>query len=244
MRPSIMPEPIEPLAWDSKFFHRRVGKLILNTATSLDELLHSASQERYELLYIYSHIQIEDRLIGRYALLDVGGHITFAKNLSSECLTKARPTQEICELQLDTLTPELLEIAFLSGHLSRFKIDLSLPAGSFERLYETWLTNTLENRPRTSIYTYYSDDRVVGLITSELHEPKCNIGLLAVSQSHQGQGIATKLIRHVQDICTINKVASIEVKSQLSNKCAIGLYLKNSFAESDRSFLYHAHNVE
>jgi len=239
-----MLEPIEFLAWDSRFFHRRVGKLSLNAATSLDELLQSAYQKRYDLLYIYSHIQIQERLIRKYALLDVGGHITFAKNLSSDSLAKVRPVLEIRELQLDTLTPELLEIAFLSGHLSRFKIDLSLPAGSFERLYETWLANTLENRPKTSIYTYHSDDRVVGLITSELHQTKCNIGLLAVSQSHQGQGIATKLIRYVYDVCTINKVASIEVKTQLSNKCAIGLYLKNSFAESERSFLYHAHNVE
>jgi dTDP-4-amino-4,6-dideoxy-D-galactose acyltransferase len=234
---------IEFLAWDSRFFHRRVGRLSLKVSTSLDELLELAYQERYELLYIYSSIQVEERLIGKYALLDVGGHITFAKNSSNNSLAKVRPVPEIREFQLDILTPELLEIAFLSGHLSRFKIDLSLPAGSFERLYETWLVNTLENRPRSSIYTYHSDDTVAGLITSELHESKCNIGLLAVSQSHQGQGIATKLIRYVHDISMTNKVASIEVKTQLSNKCARGLYLKNSFAERERSFLYHAHNV-
>lgn len=63
MRPLIMLEPIELPAWDSRFFHRRVGKLSLNTATSLNELLQSAYQKKYELLYIYSHIQIEERLI-------------------------------------------------------------------------------------------------------------------------------------------------------------------------------------
>ena len=236
-------EPIEFLAWDSEFFHRQVGRLILKAGTSLEELLRSAYQQRYELLYIYSPIPIRERLISKYALLDVGGHITFARDLSCHDFEEMKPVPEIYEYQLDTLTPELLEIAFLSGHLSRFKIDLSLPAGSFERLYETWLTNTLENRPRTSIYTYHADDRVVGLITSELHEPKCTIGLLAVSQPHQGQGIATKLISYVRNICMTNKVASIEVKTQLSNKCARALYLKNSFTERERSFLYHAHSV-
>lgn len=236
-------EPIELLAWDSEFFHRQVGRLILKAGTPLDELLQSAYQQRYELLYIYSPIPIKERLIGKYALLDVGGHITFARDLSCHGFAPIKPMPEIYEYQLDILSPELLEIAFLSGHLSRFKIDSSLPAGSFESLYETWLANTLENRPRTSIYTYHSDDRVVGLITSELHEPKCSIGLLAVSQSHQGQGIATKLISHVRNICMTNKVASIEVKTQLSNKCARALYLKNSFTELKRSFLYHAHIV-
>jgi dTDP-4-amino-4,6-dideoxy-D-galactose acyltransferase len=236
-------EPIEFLAWDSEFFHRQVGRLILKAGTSLEELLRSAYQQRYELLYIYSPIPIKKRLISKYALLDVGGHITFARDLSCHGFEEMKPVPEIYEYQLDTLTPELLEIAFLSGHLSRFKIDSRLPAGSFESLYETWLANTLENRPRTSIYTYHADDRVVGLITSELHEPKCSIGLLAVSQSHQGQGIATKLISYVRNICMTNKVASIEVKTQLSNKCARALYLKNSFTERERSFLYHAHSV-
>lgn len=238
-----MLEPIEFLAWDSEFFHRQVGRLIFKACTSLEELLQSAYKQRYELLYIYSPVPIEERLISKYVLLDVGGHITFAKDLSCHGFEERMPVPEIYEYQLDTLTPELLEIAFLSGHLSRFKIDSCLPADSFESLYETWLANTLENRPRTSIYTYHSDDRVVGLITSELHEPKCSIGLLAVSQSHQGQGIGTKLISYVRNICMTNKVASIEVKTQLSNKCARMLYLKNSFTERERSFLYHAHSV-
>ena len=234
-------EPIEFLAWDSEFFHRQVGRLIFKAGTSLEELLQSAYKQKYDLLYIYSPIPIEERLISKYALLDVGGHITFAKNLSCHDIEEIKSVPEIYEYQLDTLTPEMLEIGFLSGHLSRFKIDSSLPTGSFESLYETWLANTLENRPRTSIYTYHSDDIVAGLITSDLHGPKCNIGLLAVLQSHQGQGIATKLIRYAQDICMNNKVTLIEVKTQLSNKCARALYLKNSFTERERSFLYHAH---
>jgi len=238
----MMLEPIKFLAWDSEFFHRQVGRLILKAGTPLDELLQSAYQQRYELLYIYSPIPIKERLVSKYALLDVGGHITFARDLSCQGFEAIKPEPEIHEYQLDVLTPELLEIAFLSGHLSRFKVDSSLPAGSLESLYETWLANTLENRPTSSVYTYHSDDRVVGLITSELHESKCNIGLLAVSQLHQGQGIATKLIRYVQGICMTNNVASIEVKTQLSNKSARALYLKNSFLERERSFLYHAHS--
>ena len=239
-----MPESSKFLAWDSDFFDRRVGRLSLKAATNLGEMLRSAYQQRYELIYIYSPIAIEMALIGNYALLDVGGHITFAKNLCSHSLEEDKPATEISEFRLDNLTPELREIALLSGHLSRFKIDPSLPAGSFESLYETWLANALESRPETTIYIYHCDDRVVGLITSEFHGPKCTIGLLAVSQSYQGKGIGTRLIRYVQEICIGKKVTSLEVKTQLSNKSARALYLNNSFAEHERSFLYHAHNSE
>lgn len=235
-------EPIELLAWDSQFFGKRVGRLILRADTALEEPLQYANQLGYELLYIYRPIAIEESFIGKYALLDVGGHITFSENFSGYRFNETKPVLEISEFQLDILTPELLEIAFLSGNLSRFKLDPSLPTGSFEKLYETWLTKTLNNRPESAIYTYQSDGRIVGLITAEWHEAKCTIGLLAVLQTYRGLGIATALIRHVKDICITNKVDSIEVKTQLSNTSARALYLKNSFTEHDRSFLYHAHN--
>lgn len=239
-----MSKSIEFLAWDSEFFKRRVGRLNLETDTTLEALIQTAYQQRYEFLYIYSSVPIAKPVIGRYALLDVGGHVTFAKSLGDQILEEFKPAMEISEFRLDTLTPELLDIAFLSGHLSRFKIDSSLPAGSFEALYETWLANTLESRPKGAIYIYCCDNRIVGLITSEIHGSKCTIGLLAVSESYQGKGIGTKLIGYVQERCIKNKVASVEVKTQLSNKSAIALYLKNSFAERERSFLYHAHNFD
>ena len=237
-----MIDEIELLAWDSKFFKRRVGRLNLNEGMSLSKLLQLAHQKRYELLYIYSSAQIEKSPNTYCQFLDVGGHIAFSKDLPS-CNEpeEIKSFSGIHEYRHDVVTPELLEIAFLSGHLSRFKTDPLLPAGGFECLYETWLTNTLRNRPKTSIYTYCSGGKVAGFITSELHGAKCSIDLLAVLQSYQGQGIATKLIKHLCDICRTKKIGSIEVKTQLSNRSARALYEKNSFSECQRSFLYHAH---
>jgi dTDP-4-amino-4,6-dideoxy-D-galactose acyltransferase len=235
-------ERIEHLAWDSEFLGRRVGRLNLTVAMPLEVSIELAARQGYELLYVYSPIPIKEVLIGKYVFLDVGGHVIFSWNSSGHSLEEVQYAPEICEYQLDYLTPELLEIAFLSGHLSRFKVDSLLPAGSYERLYETWLANTVANRPRAVIFAYHYDDRIAGIITAEWHGAKCSIGLLAVLQPYQGQGIGAKLIRHLQDVCIPNKAASVEVKTQLSNARAIAFYLKNSFAERERFFLYHAHN--
>ena len=232
---------IDFLAWDSKFFKRRVGRLNLELQMSLGNLLQSAHQQGYDLLYIYSSIPIENSSYSHYNLLDVGGHILFSKDLTGHDLERTGLSSDICEYQRDTLTPELLEIALLSGHLSRFKIDPFLPVGRFECLYETWMKNILINRPKSSIFTYYANGSVAGLITCEFHEAKCIIGLLAVSQLYQGQGIATKLIMYLQNICIAQNIASIEVKTQLSNTSARALYQKNLFIESQRSLIYHAH---
>lgn len=239
-----MAEPIEFLAWDSQLFGKRVGKLELSLATDLEELLRQAYRQRYEVLYIYSPTPIEKPLISNYTLLDVGGHITYGKDLSSYNKEKVKPVSEIFEYLLNAPTPELLEIAFLSGHLSRFKVDHSLPLGGFERLYEIWLVKSLENQPDTGVYTYELGNRTAGLVTADWNGSKCTIGLLAVLGLYQGRGIGSRLINHVEHVCNIRKIASIEVKTQLCNASARALYIKNSFTEKDRSFLYHAHNIK
>ena len=239
-----MPELSEFLAWDSQHFGKRVGKLGLQSATRLEELLQLACKQRYEILYIYSPVPIDSPQIGNYALLDVGGHITLGKNLAEHSAEEPKPVSGVCKYLLDTPTPELLEIAFLSGHLSRFKIDHLLPAGSFEHLYEAWLAKSLTNHPNAGVYTYKADDKTVGLVTVDWGDSKCTIGLLAVLESFQGRGIATRLINYVERACNTRKATLIEVKTQLSNASARTLYIKNSFTEKDRSFLYHAHIIE
>ena len=239
----MMPNLIEPLAWDSKFFNRLVGRLKLKSVIDLGSMLQLAKQQGYELLYIYSPTRIRELVVSGYKLLDVGGHISFEKELTNLGHNLTGSVPELCQYKLDIPTSELLELAFLSGVSSRFKIDPLLPAGNFESLYKLWLENSLKNRPKTMICTYRSDGRDVGLITLELHDFKCSIDLLAVSQSYQGKGIASKMIRYAQEVCIRNKLSSLEVKTQLSNSPAKALYMKNSFVESECSFLYHGHCV-
>jgi len=237
-----MLESIKPLAWDSHFFGKRIGRLDVQ-ADGLSRPLQFADLQRYEIVYVYSPIAIEASLVGQYSVHDVGGHIVLAADLSGHRSSGTKLTSEISEYRHNKPTAELLEIAFLSGHLSRFKVDPSLPVGSFERLYETWLAKTLENRPKTAIYTYQTGGRIAALISTEWHFSKCKIGLLGVADLYQGRGIATSLIKYVKDICVANKVYSIEVKTQLTNTRARSLYAKNSFTEQDRTFIYHAHSI-
>jgi dTDP-4-amino-4,6-dideoxy-D-galactose acyltransferase len=234
---------IEFLAWDSNFFGRRVGKLNLHSAATLDNSIQAAYQQGYELLYVYSSFPIAYSSVGRYSLLDVGGHVTFVKSLSGHSPEEAMTVKEISQYLLEAPTPELLQLAFLSGHLSRFKIDTSLPPGSFESLYKAWLTNSLIYKQKSALYTYHCDEKLAGIITSEISGTKCTIGLLAVSDIFQGKGIATSLIAHIIRMCSQNLVSSVEVKTQLVNSSARALYLKNTFVERERSFLYHAHIV-
>jgi dTDP-4-amino-4,6-dideoxy-D-galactose acyltransferase len=239
-----MHEAIEHLPWDSKFFGKRVGRLRLVESSGIEEPLREASRNGYEVLYVYSSDSIQNSLIGEFRFHDVGGQIRFTRHYSENRYREAVHAPEISEYCLGFITPELLRIALISGHLSRFKIDPMLPEGSFERLYETWLGKALERRPRSIVYTYMTDGILAGIITGEQHGSMFTIDLLAVLPSQQGRGIASMLIQRIQDLCYARAIHSIEVKTQLSNTGAIALYLRNDFTEHDRSFLYHAHKQE
>lgn len=238
-----MSEPIAPLDWDSQFFNKRVGKVNVHTSESLASALALAREQGYELLYIHSSAAITHTTMASFSLLDVGGHITFAAGTSQDSQENDGSAPDIIEYRDQGLQPDLLHAALMSGHLSRFRIDPMLPAGSFERLYATWIENALANRPKATIYTYQAENKLAGFICSEMDESHCVIRLLSVLPSFRTRGIGSKLIQRVKEACMTNGIKEIKVTTQLSNHSARSLYIKNSFVELERAFLYHGHRL-
>ena len=238
----MMPESIVYLNWDTHFFGKRVGSLCLLATHSLTAGLQSAKCQGFELVYIDSEREILQSRSGAYLLVDTGGKTKFVKTLDRYSKqVEDNPCIKLYDKH--DIDPEIIALAYLSGHRSRFKLDPCLPPGSFERLYRAWLTNNLHQMPMAAIYTYQVSGTIVGLITSQWHEATCSIGLLAVLPSWQGQGIGMQLLKQVESLCVANSISRLEVQTQLSNTSAQALYRKNLFIEAESRFLYHAHRI-
>lgn len=235
-----MVERIDLLAWDSSFFAQKVGRCTLAHPQMLPDLMREAECQGFSLLYIKSQHNLAEHCALPFSLLDVGGQIMYAKNILPP-QQAPRADAHIVSCSRCDLHADILNLAYLSGRLSRFRLDKDLPAGSFERLYQAWLLKTLEQLSSGAVYIYRVSGQSVGLITTEWDNDVCTIGLLAVHPSWQGQGIATRLIHHVESLCFQNNLRRLEVKTQLVNTGARALYVKNSFSESEQSHLYHAH---
>lgn len=232
------------LEWDSSFFGRSIGSLCLSSLLQLDRELDLASDLGFDLVYVYSKEEIKLNRIKNFRLIDVGGQMTFVKSLlgTSDCDHHGNNNGIVESIRSDS-SSDVIELAYLSGQLSRFRVDPWLPHGSFEELYKTWITKIIDQMPSTSIYACYEDGSAIGMITSQCIADVCSIGLLAVHSSFKGRGIASRLIKQVESQCLKQGVASLEVKTQLSNVNAQHLYLKNRFVEVHRTFLYHAHAI-
>ncbi|WP_353617954.1 GNAT family N-acetyltransferase [Synechococcus sp. CCY 0621] len=190
-------------------------------------------------MYIYSGYELSGSSNDCFHLLDVGGQIEFDKT------PLAHPEDQetgrnISSYRSLPLSPAICHLAYTSGRLSRFRIDPHIPRTKYESLYATWVANTLQRHPFGSVFVYQMDGHPVGLITFEWDRSVCTIGLLAVLDSAQGRGIATKLIRHVESFCMRRRIGKLRVKTQLSNLSARSLYLKCGFVVRERSYLYHA----
>lgn len=231
---------VEPLVWDSGFFGLKTGRLELQADAELEPHLQSARSEGYELIYLYSLRRLQAADSGRFTLLDVGGQITYRKAIAEtpQPAVIGPGWQRVSAGEPD---PGLLQLAYLSGHLSRFHIDRRLPQGSFERLYQSWLRRSLEDRETAVVHRAGPVDDPAGLITASWQGQRCRIELLAVSPHCWGQGVAAALVAGVEALCRPRGATNIQVKTQLSNIQARRFYEKHGYLESNSQQLYHVY---
>lgn len=226
---------VERLAWDSDFFGLRIGRIFVS---SEEEGMSLASQRRnleedYDLLYVFtSHgMQFSD---DEAKLVDE----KVVYSLSKVVPSKANPSVEIWDVNKG-VTDELLHLALVSGKYSRFKLDESLPSGSYERMYSRWIEQSVNHAIATEVFCYMVNNIPRGLVTLDRKNGVGTIGLVAVHEEFQGQGIASALIQHVIQYAQEGKCIKLSVATQHDNIPACRLYEKNGFEVKSVTDVWH-----
>lgn len=225
---------ISPLSWDSTFFGVRIAKIEISSKEDVIQLasLESKLRPSYDLIYIFSDPNIVVDL-ENVKLLDK--KVIFTLNNTSHF------TKHPSVINWDTSQPydSLIPLALTSGQYSRFKKDENLPLGSFEKLYSYWIKQSVNRVIANEVFCYIIDNEPKGLLTLDVNSEICSIGLLAVDEHFQHQGIGTTLIRHA--ISHINDLHCKEliVATQFNNKPACNLYSKCGFSVKSIKNIWH-----
>lgn len=90
----------------------------------------------------------------------------------------------------------------------------------------------------TKYYSYIENDLIVGFLSFDLIYDRAEINYIFVEKDYRQQGIATKLLNYMLDICD-NECKNITLEVKESNKSAINFYLKNGFIEVARREKYY-----
>ena len=226
-----MTATIRELPWDSTFFGWRIGS-VNATLLTLGELVRVLKSNDCDLLYVYdsSHDDAKKKLILTNGGLSMGSRVVMVAPVSDVC----EPTH--AKLASD-MTEELLNLAYESGHLSRFKKDSVLSA-SFQNMYKVWLQKEFLDG---KVFVWSKDDRPFGFasVTVDSIAHKGKIGLVAVDARMRKQGIGRQLMTAAMSWLSAQGVNECEVATQGENLPAIRLYESIGFSISEEADIYH-----
>jgi dTDP-4-amino-4,6-dideoxy-D-galactose acyltransferase len=218
--------------WDSLFFGIKIGQVFYTgDFKELSDILRE--NKEFKLIYLFSEKSIPE--FDNY-LVDI--KVVF--NKKTERIDSKFDDIEVVTSEIPQFYNDLLDLALLSGKYSRFKTDKNLPKGSYERLYKTWLDKTLNKTFGKIIFISRQASEIAGFITlNNLDSTTCEIGLIAVSEKHQGLGIGRKLIQYTTNYAINEGYSNIKVATQGVNLAAIKLYEKSGFKKNIETYIYH-----
>lgn len=232
---------IQRLKWDSSFFDIRIGRIDIETEEDiipLIEVLHKNSTH-FDLLYLFSDIPLSpSQKINLPQLKLVDTKILFKKVLSH-----SHTTETPCDISIFTESAQnedLYRLSLLSGSFSRYKTDLRFPSGSFEKLYNTWIEESVNGNIADKVFVHYTKDKIDAMCTLAYKSKEPTIGIIAVDEDAQNIGLGSKLISAAEE-CVLkdSKYRTLSVATQLQNKAGMKFYKKNGFEIAKVTYVYH-----
>lgn len=225
---------IDFLPWDSEFFGIKVGSI--NRACPHSAWNPSPTMQDFDLVYLNFRCESNKCELSAVShTFDAGTKLTFTL-----ALTQSGQYKVVDVAPLQQASPELENLALLSGHKSRFKLDPGIPDEKFKQLYRQWLVNCLTSNSKTTVLGHHTQERLSGFITVEHQEDlHYRIGLIAVGKEHQGRGIGQVLINGAISTAIEMGGRKLTVQTQGDNHPAIRAYLNAGFELTERCRQLH-----
>jgi len=226
---------VERLPWDSAFFGFEVGRGTWNEATDIDRIFLAC--HGFDLVYLnQDHSAAADSGNAHPETFDAGAKLTFLKSLADEQGSRPLPDNIV---RLRESSPALEQLALISGHQSRYRLDPRFPNHLFEKLYVHWVRATVDGLWDASVLGFMQGDQLTGFITVEFPESGARIGLVAVHPEAQGQGIGKQLIAAAGQEAMHKGAERLKVSTQGTNEAAKLAYLKAGFVLHSSVHQYH-----
>jgi dTDP-4-amino-4,6-dideoxy-D-galactose acyltransferase len=216
------------LSFDSEFFHKKVGELLL------DEQEISIPAD-VELLYVKSKNDIYPELPGFHC--SYGEKKVFYQKKLTDDYPPGAAIRSIHEI--DYQLEDLYALAYESGKYSRFHLDPQFKQEDFKRLYRRWIDQSLKGNLAKDVLVYMLDNKMAGFITYQYAEQRGELGLLAVAPEFQGMGIGKAFFHHIEGLFLRSGVERITFPTQEINLPACRFYDQQGYQIIDVLYIKH-----
>lgn len=215
---------IKELTWDSNFFGKKIGELILSEKSFLNikDILDKAKTEgfcyimcRYEKLDI-SLIKLLTS--NGFYLTDIG--VIWGIDIKKFIASSDRELKDSIIKAEPSYIPELKEMSSSLYKDSRFYSDPFFNKLDAERLFNSWIENSITGDAADIVF-YYPEK---GYITCKKDYEIGKIVLIGVVKRWQRRGIGRALVEKALDWFHNEGIKSVQVRTQLKNINAMNFY--------------------
>ena len=238
---------VSPLEWDTDFFGISCGRLVIDAPeVDLRGLLEQLDTYQFVTIQnVGNKVGINKTIAENTQAFLVDINIQFEKDVmrgfsgytekhENIAVIKAKDTDKQIH---DKLLVEREDFVF-----SKFVCDDKLDVRNGYLVYKEWLKNS-RNYDNKYFALYYDGNEIGGYILFSIYDGEGTIELVKVNREYKGKGIATEMIRTVENCLKDKGIATVKVGTQLNNIPAINLYHYLGFREISRTSVYHLWNL-
>lgn len=228
---------VSEVKWDSDFFAKKIASISMNTwdDTFLSASLQKLQEERFQLVYLFlkEGVLLPDTYLNTYKCNFVDKKRIYVLNAFQN--KKVSPNIGLYKGGAS----DLYDLAIQSGAYSRFQVDPDFPDKDFERLYQTWVDNSLSGFMADYVLVYrIPGGSICGFITLKKNGGYLSIGLIATHSLYRRAGIGSALMDAAK-YYAYEEGLFLEVATQAENLPACSFYEKNGFKKQLQFTTYH-----
>ena len=230
---------IQKLAWDSKFFLKKIARISVLHKTSIEKLRSSI-----ETLFnkgsecIYVEIPKNKQSLIKYCNKQNFFLADKKLILKKDKLTNRNNLENIKEFISKKSLSQIFDITDEISLVSRFHKDPKFRPLA-KNLYRQWVENAIFHHYCDKYFIYFEKHSPLGIIILKSKNKKMFIDLFGVHKDFRRKGIGTNLITKAESWTRGNNFNSLYVPTQLNNKIALKTYRKTGFRNFEEIYIYH-----
>lgn len=239
MSPGSDASPARLLEWDSEFFGFRIARLASDLLTKdlVGRVFEWCKDNDIRCLYFRSVPDNPETILlaEQHGFHQVDVRVVLDRQLGDVALAQVSKIRSWKPADL----PRLKEIAAASHRDSRFYFDHRFGQERCEALYQTWIERSCEGFAQHVLIAQFHD-QPVGYLTCHLTGDKIgSIGLMAVAEKAQGQGLGKDLVKASLSWFADQGATHVRVVTQGRNIAAQRLYQACGFRTCAVHLWYH-----
>lgn len=223
------------LEWDTNFFGFPVALALVDESSTSEDLKKCLKYFDQNVTYVIIPKHLAVGFCSTLKSLNgicYDEKVTFMKNL----IMNGNVPENIIH-QTNAIDEVMLELAYLSGHMSRFRRDPRFEK-YFHLLYREWLSKACSGE-QNAVFLSKNGSVITGLATVEVQGCKGNIGLLAVEPASRGSGYGASLISACEHYLHERGVTECRIVTQNNNLAACSLYRKAGYMLESQMEVWH-----